>query len=293
MKLMKKILAISLVLIMAFSVIGCHKKDEIAVTVNGFEYTSAYYMCALINAYTDGTSEIQAALGDKATADLDVFEQNIGGKKFEEWVKNRAIDILKEVGTYQKLCKDAKVELSDDLMTQAQNTAYYMWAYYGYGQIYEPNGVSWNTFLQFTIDSFYKEAYFLHLYGEKGKNEIPTADVEAKLYKDFLIADMLEVTFQSETDKQKEEIKAKLDGYLKDLTEGKKTFEEVYNDYNKVENKDDKEEADKDKTEAEDNHDHDGDGEADHEEDKKLEPKDKYAQILGAKDTGYDNDRLD
>ncbi|MEE0975064.1 MAG: hypothetical protein UH853_05060, partial [Muribaculaceae bacterium] len=38
---------------------------------------------------------------------------------------------------------------------------------------------------------------------------------------------------------------------------------------------------------------HDGDGEADHEEDKKLEPKDKHAQILGAKDTGYDNDRFD
>ena len=308
MKLMKKILAISLVLIMALSAIGCHKKDEIAVTVNGFDYTSAYYMCALINAYNDGTSQVQAALGDKANADIDIFKQNIGGKKFEEWVKNRAIEILKEVGTYQKLCKDAKVELSDDLMTQAQNTAYYMWAYYGYGQIYEPNGVSWNTFLQFTVDSFYKEAYFLHLYGEKGKNEIPTADVEAKLYKDFLIADMLEVTFQSETDKQKEEIKAKLDGYVKDLTEGKKTFEEVYNDYNKVEDKEDKEESDKDKTEtdkteddktetpdADENHDHDhdGDGEPDHEDDKKLEPKDKYAQILGAKDTGYDNDRFD
>ena len=72
MKLMKKILAISLVLIMAFSVIGCHKKDEIAVTVNGFDYTSAYYMCALINAYNDGTSQVQAALGDKANADTDI-----------------------------------------------------------------------------------------------------------------------------------------------------------------------------------------------------------------------------
>ena len=50
MKLMKNIIAVVIVFVMAFSVTGCHKKNEIAVTANGFEYTSAYYMCALINA---------------------------------------------------------------------------------------------------------------------------------------------------------------------------------------------------------------------------------------------------
>ena len=298
MKLIKRILAITLVLIMAFSVTACHKKDEIAVTVNGFEYTSAYYMCALINAYSEGQSEVQTALGDKFKADTDYFKQNIGGKKFEEWVKNRAIEILEEIGTYQKLCKDAKIELSDEMMSNAQNMAYYMWAYYGYGQLFEPNGVSFNTYLQFTVDSYYTELYFEHIYGEGGKKEIASADVEAKLYKDFLIADLLEVTFNKETDKEKEEIKAKLDAYVKDLQDGKKTFEEVYNDYNKVEEEKEEEhdhdhdhedaEADKDETEEDKS-----ETETDKEEDKKLEPLDKNAQILGAKDTGYDHDRFD
>lgn len=291
MKLIKRILAISLVLIMAFSVTACHKKDEIAVTVNGFEYTSAYYMCALINAYSEGQSEVQTALGDKFTADTDYFKQNIAGKKFEVWVKNRAIEILEEIGTYQKLCKDAKLELSDEMMSNAQNTAYYMWAYYGYGQLFEPNGVSFNTYLQFTVDSYYTELYFTHIYGEGGEKEIASADVEAKMYKDFLIADLLEVTFSSEKDSEKEEIKKKFDSYLKDLQDGKKTFEEVYNDYNKVE----------EEKEDEHDHDHDHDHEdaetdktdTDKEEDKELEPLDKYAQVLGAKDTSYAHDHFD
>lgn len=290
MKLMKNIIAAVIVFVMAFSVTGCHKKDEIAVTVNGFEYTSAYYMCALINAYSEGQSEVYEALGDKATSDVDFFKQKIDGKKFETWVKDRAIDMLEEIGTYQKLCKDAKVELTDEQMTEAQNMAYYYWAYYGYGQLFEPNGVSFNTYLQYTIDNYYGELYFKHLYGEGGKKEIAAADVEAKLYKDFIIADLIDVTFDKETDKEKEAMKTKLDGYVADLTAGKKTFEEVYNLHNDIKPEEDKKEEDK--TEETDKDD------ASKEEDKteekeELKPLDEHAQILGAKDTGYDHDKFD
>lgn len=290
MKLMKNIIAVVIALIMALSVTACHKKDEIAVTVNGFEYTSAYYMCALINAYSEGQSEVYDAMGDKASTDVDYFKQKLDGKKFEVWVKERAIEILEEIGTYQKLCKDAKVELSDDQMTEAQNMAYYYWVYYGYSEFFEPNGVSFNTYLQFTIDTYYASVYFEHLYGKGGEKEIAAADVETKLYKDFIIADLIDVTFDKETDKEKEEIKAKLDAYVKDLNDGKKTFEEVYNDYNDIKPEEDKKEEDK--TEETDKED------ANKEEDKteekqELKPLDEHAQILGAKDTGFDHDYFD
>ncbi len=282
MKLIKNIIAVVIALVMALSVTACHKKDEIAVTVNGFEYTSAYYMCALINAYNEGQSEVYNAMGDNASTDVDYFKQKLDGKKFEVWVKERAIEILEEIGTYQKLCKDAKAELSDDQMTEAQNMAYYYWVYYGYGEYFEPNGVSFNTYLQFTIDTYYASVYFEHLYGKGGEKEIAAADVEAKLYKDFIIADLIDVTFDKETDKEKEEIKAKLDAYLKELQDGKKTFEEVYNAHNDIKPEEDKkEDANKD--------------EANKEEDKKeeLKPIDQYAQILGTKDTGFDHDYFD
>ncbi len=284
MKLMKKIVAAVIVLILALSVTGCHKKNEIAVTVNGFEYTSAYYMCALINAYSEGQGEVQTALGDKFTNDTDYFKQKIGDKKFDVWVKDRAIDILEEIGTYQKLCKDVKIELSDDQLSEAQNMAYYTWYYYGYGQLFEPNGVSWNTYLQFNVDTYYAELYFQHIYGEGGEKEIAATDVETKLYKDFIIADLIDVTFSSETDAKKAEIKAKLDGYLKDLQDGKKTFEEVYNDYNGIKPEEEEETKEETKEEAD---------KEDNKEEEELKPLDEYAQILGAKDSGYDHDFFD
>ena len=51
MKTIRKIAALLLIAVMCLTVTGClHKKDEIAVTIDGIEFTSAYYMCALINA---------------------------------------------------------------------------------------------------------------------------------------------------------------------------------------------------------------------------------------------------
>ncbi len=283
MKLVKKLIAAVIVCIMAFSVTACHKKNEIAVKVNGFEYTSAYYMCALVNAYSQGQSEVSNSLED-TTTEINYFKQKIDGKKFEVWVKDRAIELLKEIGTYQKLCKDSKVEMDDETKANAQYTAYYYWYYYGYSSYFEPNGVSYETYQQFIVDSYYSSLYFEHLYAEGGEKEIPSADVEKKLYDNFIIADLIEVTFSEETDTEKAEIKTKLDGYLKDLQDGKKTFEDVYNDYNEVEEEEEEETEDttSDTTSTEETT----------EEEEELKPLDEYAQILGAEDTGYDNDNF-
>lgn len=284
MKLIKNIIAAVIVFVLAFSVTGCHKKDEVAVTVNGFEYTSAYYMCALINAYNEGKGEVQTDLGDDFNSKTDFFKQKLDGKKFDVWVKDRAIDILEEIGTYQKLCKDAKIELSDDQKNAAANIVFYTWYYYGYAQLFEPNGVSFDTYSKFTTDTYYANLYFEHLYGEGGEKEIASADVEAKLYKEFLIADLIDVTFSDETADEKTKIKTKLDGYIADLKAGKKTFEEVYNDYNEV----------KDETEEEHDHDHDHEeAEGEDTTEEELKPLDEHAQVIGAKDTGYDHDYYD
>ena len=283
MKLMKNIIAVVIVFVMAFSVTGCHKKNEIAVTANGFEYTSAYYMCALINAYLEGQGTVQENAED-GTSDIDFFKEKIDGKKFETWVKDRAIDMLEETATYQKLCKDAKVEMDEETKGQAEYTAYYMWSMYGYSSYFEPNGVSFETFTKYTVDSYYPSLYFKHLYAEGGEKEISSADVEKKLYDDFIIADLIDVTFDKETDEEKAEIKSKLDAYVKDLNSSKKTFEEVYNDYNEVkEEEESKEEVAESETENTDNTE-------ETEEEEELTPLDEHAQILGAKDTGYESD---
>lgn len=268
MNILKKIAAAILVGVMALSVVGCHKKNEIAVTINGFEFTSAYYMCTLINANMEAQSKVQESLSaDESTEEINYFSKKIDGKKYETWVKDRAIEMLKEIATYKSLCKDAKITLDDDSIASAQYLSSYYWESYGYSQFFEPNGVGQNTFETYMTDSYYSNRYFEHLYGKDGEKEIAEKDVEDKLYGNFIIADVLEVTFSQETDDEKAEIKKQFEEYEKALKNNKKAFEEIYKEYNNVEDEEDKEDNDEE-----------------------SKPVDEYATILGAKDSGYDHD---
>lgn len=272
MKNIKRIIAIALVLIMALSITACHKKDEIAVSVKDVDFTSAYYMCALINADSEAKSKVQEELTEEESkqTEIDYFSKKIDGKKYETWVKDRAIESLKEIAAYQLLCKENKVELDKEAISNAETYASYYWSSYGYSMYYEPNGVSQNTYTKYMTDSYYAESYFEHIYGKDGEKEIPADDVKKEIYKNYIIANVIDASFTSETkDTEKKEIKAKLDSYVTALKEGKKTFEQVYMDYNNLKAEDHKHEENKDG------------------------PKDEHAQILGAEGTSYADEHYD
>ena len=59
MKLLKKIAALLSTVAILLTFVGCHKKDEIAVTVNDVEFTSAYYMCAFIDADSQAQQKVK------------------------------------------------------------------------------------------------------------------------------------------------------------------------------------------------------------------------------------------
>lgn len=272
MNILKKITAMLLVAIMALTVIGCHPKDELAVTIDGQTYTSGYYMCALVNAYLEAQQKVYENLTDaeKSSTDLDFFKKKIDDKSFTDWTKDRAIESLKEISHYKTLCKENKLEISTEELNNAKQYANIYWSSYGYSAIFEPNGVSQETYTNYTVDNSYSGLYFEHLYGKGGDKEIPEEQIKEKLYKDFILANVLEVTFSEETDAQKKEIKEKFETYKKDLEKKSKTFEEIYKDYNKI-----TEEEKKEDTKEEEN--------------TESKPLDIYASVLGAEGTGYEH----
>lgn len=277
MKNIKRIIACALIFVMALTFTACHKKDEIAVSVDDIKFTSAYYMCALINADSEAKTKVQEELSEEESSseEIDYFSKKIDGKKYETWVKDQALASLKEIAAYKLLCKENKVEIDEEMLTNAETYASYYWSSYGYSMYYEPNGVNQNTYTQYMKDSYYAEAYFDHLYGKDGEKEIPAEDVKKEIHGSYIIADLLDATFTSEmTDAQKTELKTKLDGYVTALKDGKKTFKEVYNEYNDV-----KEEEKTTETE--------------NETDSEPAPKDENAQVLGAKGTAYEYEYYD
>ncbi len=271
MKTVKKITAILLTAIMALAVAGCHKKDEIAVKYGDVEFTSAYYMCALINADMEAKSKVQESLTDeeKQSSDIDYYSKKIDDKDYVTWVEDTAMDNLKKVAAYKLLCKENNVEIDEEEIQNVESNVSYIWANYG-AMYFEPNGVGENTYKTYTSDSLYAEKYFEHLYGEKGEKAISSADVKSEIYKSFIIADLLTASYESgATDDDKKALKTTFENYAKDIKAGKKTFEAIYKEYNNVT---------------------DDDSASDSEEET---AKDKYAQIMGSEDTNRTSDYYD
>ncbi len=273
MKSIKRIAALMLVLVMSLTVIGCHKKDEIAVTVKDVKFTSAYYMCALINADMEAQSIVYEGLTDaeKQKTDIDYYSKKVEDTDYVTWVENKAVDNLKEIAAYKLLCKENKVELKEEDIKNAESMAEYYWSY-GYSTYFEPNGVSLNTYKAYLTDALYSEEYFKFLYGEEGEKAVSKEDVKTKIYDNFVIANVLSASYEENaTDESKKALKAKFEDYAKQLNDGKKTFEEIY----KLQNPSTEETAETEETTDE------------------PTPKDKYAQIIGSKDTSYNADFYD
>ena len=306
MKNLKRILAAALVLAMALTAAACHPKDEIAVTVGDVEFTSAYYMCALINADSEAKSRVQEELSDdESTTDIDYYSKKIDDKDYVTWVEDTAMDYLKKIAAYKTLCKDNELELDKEEAENAEYYASYYWSSYGYSAYFEPNGVGEKTYTQYMKDSYYSELYFEHLYGEGGEKEIAADNVKDTMYKNSIIADMLQASFSGLEDDEITETKEQFDKYAEELKAGTKTFEEVYNDYNDI----DEEEEDTDtssgssssssSTESSSTESTSSDAtssedtSSDSEEEEELEPLDSYASILGAEDTVYESEHFD
>ncbi len=294
MKNIKRLLSVMLILILAFSFAGCHKKGEIAVTIGEWKFTSAYYMCAFLQANDQAKAIVQQSLSQEEanSEDIDYTSKKVENKEYQTWVKDTAIETLKEIAALKTLCKENDIsvdqatkdsynQMIESVWTDANNGYYYA-SYFGdqleYGSSfatkYEENGVSKATYCEFVVDKSLSELYFNHLYGAEGEKAVTKADLEKEFYDNYLLADVLDASFEENaTDKDKDALKAKLDRYAVDLKTGKSTFEKVYNEYNKIE--------ETKKVE----HDHDGDGVADHEASEHVEnstPKDTLAQVIGS-----------
>ncbi len=271
MKNLKRICAVLAVLAIALTTVACHPKDEIAVTVGDVEFTSAYYMCALINADSEAKAKVQEDLSeDEASEDIDYYSKKIDEKNYVDWVEDTAIDTLKQIAAYKTLCKENKLEISEEDISTAETYASYYWSSYGYSAYFEPNGVGEATYTQYMKDSYYSNVYFEHLYGAEGEKAIDKETVKTKTYESFIIADLLQADFSDKEENDITALKDKFNTYVSDLTSGKRTFEAIYKEYNGT-------------TEEE----------TATEETDEPQPKDKYASILGAKDTIYESDQYD
>ncbi len=295
MKLLKKIAALLSTVAILLTFVGCHKKDEIAVTVNDVEFTSAYYMCAFIDADSQAQQKVKEMAEEDDSIDTSkegyYYSQKIDGKKYQEWVKDTAVESLKKIAAYKIKCTENKVTISDSNKANVEQYAAYYWSYYGYSSLYEPNGVSFNTYKEFMLDSYYTQEYFEFLYGKEGKNPVTEDEIKNFLSENYLIANILYVDLSTLKGEAKTEKIEAVNGYAEDIKAGKITFEDAYYTENPTEKPkeeettDDKKEDTSDDKKEETSSNDQQDTSDDKKEDETKEPLDKWATVMGSKNT--------
>lgn len=275
MNTLKRIFAVMLCIALSITCLaGCHEKGEIAVTIGDVEFTSGYYACALVFSDSEARVMVEESMSkDSAvTGEIDYYEQKVDNKDYEEWVRENALNMLKDVAAVKTLCEKDKFELDAETKSLSDEEATYLWESYGYSELLGPNGVSEQTFKEYMLDSYLIDEYFTFLYGKDGKNEIAADKVLKQLTDNYVLVNKIEVSFTDLNDEQKADKKEQLANFEKALKDGTKTFEDVYLEYNEIDKEEHK-----------------------HEEPKEGEsaPKDPHATMIGNEDSSYPSDHFE
>ena len=237
MKIFKKIISAILVVCMLCSLCACHGKDEVALTIEGTTITSALYLNALVDCDAEAklrvdeeAAETEETETTEETEETDYYSKTLDGLSFVDYVKEKTIERCKEFVFFQKLVDAGTIKLTDEEVTEAENTAYTYWSY-GYAYLYSVNGISFETYQKAFTYTYYSNKYFEHLYKKDGEKEVPEKELKDYLVENYALAYALSASYEENaTDEQKAALKTKLEGYAKRIKDGE-TFEKIYTEY--------------------------------------------------------------
>lgn len=247
MKIFKKIASAIMVGCMLLTLCACHGKNEVALTIEGIDITSALYLNALIDADADAKKvvdeQIAANKSEKTetTEATDYYAQKIDGVDFKDYVKEKTIEICKEYAFFQKMLNEGKIDkLTPEQEKEAESAASKYWNSYGYAYLYAANGVSYETYKKAFTYTYYSNEYFKRVYGKDGEKEVAETTIKDHFLENYTLAHVLSASYEDKaTDDQKAALKTKLEGYQKRLKKGE-AFEKIYLEHNNIKEEDHK-----------------------------------------------------
>ena len=170
----KKLAALGLALGMAaVSLTGCGSKTpQMAATYNGGAIRAGVYIFHQANAMNEAYQKVENPYED-------ILSQEIDGVKAEQWINNRAVELVK---TYAAVATEAarlglnlKVdEASDAAIKQSLNQT---WA--ADGEQMERLGISFASVEAVARNSQLANEVFLAYYGEGGEKAVPEAELKS------------------------------------------------------------------------------------------------------------------
>ena len=310
MKTVKKLAALILCVALVLSCFaGCHEKNATvaSITLDKEEYTvpAGLYLTMLINADSEARSIVAEKLDKdgKDTTKINFSKQTVTvdkkDYKFNDYVIMRAKEMVAEYLVTAHLFTKFELALDENDVSALQQYAAYQWMYNGSAYLFEPNGVSYESFEEYLrVNMYWRSDLFDYYYNEGGEKAPEKANIEKALKEHFTAAQILEISVKNDEGKDLAEDKLtaiadKIQAYCDRINGGTATFADIKAEY-EAENKkeedkkeeDKKEEAEEDKTEEESK-------EETKEEEEKPKPKDETISIIGNDETSVASDNYE
>ena len=234
MKMIVKLAAAALAILMAVSLSACHPANEIAMKFGDVEITSAMYMYELMAADSEGRGKVdEAKSGEEDASSVDYYKQKIDGTDFSAWVRNRAEELCRIYAAEELRFAELKLTEEESKISEYEYMAAVYWNYYGYQTHYEKNGISFDTFKKMLMHNIKSEALFEYYYGEKGTSRLSDDEMKEILKKNYIVVDEISESTSSLDEAAVTELKTKLEGYKTRLEAGE-SFAAIKAEHNKT-----------------------------------------------------------
>ncbi len=310
MKFAKRVVAALIAAILAFSMVACHEANEVVASYDDIEITGGMYLAMLLEA--DGTARTLADEQNETDTAIDDYgkvkiKTDDGEVKYYDYVKDEAKKLIRQFIATATLSDEYEVTLSDEDKAGLDAYISYIWDTYGYGVMYEENGVGRSSYTEYLKNSGYLRGnLFNAIYGKEGKTPVKEEELKKYMNENYCIANIISEplsstdengnTFTLTQDEQKD-LLGKLNAYADRLTKGDADFETIYHEHSGTEHKD---EDTADTTDTEDTADTtdtadtaSSDAETAEDEDAAPTQLDPHATLLSSEETGSESENFD
>lgn len=297
MKFVKRAIAVLTAAMLALTMVGCHEAKEIVASYDDIEITGGIYLAMLLEA--DGAARNLAdeqKEGDDAIEDYGDVEIKEDGKvtPYYDYVKSEAKKLIRQYVATHTLSKEYKVTLSDEDKAGLESYVSYIWDTYGYGVMYEENGVGRASYTEYLRNTGYLRGnLFEAIYGKEGKNPVKEDELKEYMNENYCIANIITENLSSTdengntttlTEDEAKDLLGKLNAYADRLTKGDADFETIYHEHNESEHEHEDTAEDTDTAEETE--------ETEETEEVPSEPLDSHATLLSSKETGSESENF-
>lgn len=305
MKFAKRAVAALIAALLALTMVGCHEAKEVVASYDDIEITGGMYLAMLLEA--DGAARNLADEqneSDSAITDYGNVQIKNDGKVIDyyDYVKDEAKKLIRQYIATETLAKEYKVTLSDEDKTGLDSYVSYLWDTYGYGVMYEENGVGRASYTEYMGNAGYLRGnLFEAIYGKEGKTPITEEELKKYMNDNYCIANVITENL-SQTDEngntfnltedEAKDLLEKLNTYADRLTKGDADFETIYHEHTESEHEHEDEDT-ADKTADNSDADQTTDKTTDEAEEAPTAPLDSHATLLSSKETGNESDNFD